>query len=194
MAETAETPAARRRFALDTPPFLRRGVAIRMLPPEARYALRLPMAVAARAGAVAGFELGLRINGWAATGHRWAARLGPNEWLIGGPEAAGEAIAAEVEAALAGQVHALAEVSHRNVAFEVAGEEAANALNAGCPLDLSVAAFPGGSASRTLLGKAEIVLMRPGAAPVFRVECWRSFASYVHGFLVEAARDGDPPD
>ena len=190
----AEAPAAQRQFALDARPYLRRGVAIRMLPPEARYALRLPMAAAARAGAVAGFALGLRINGWAAAGDRWAARLGPNEWLIGAPDAAGEAIAAEVEAALAGQVHALTEVSHRNVAFEVAGEEAASALNAGCPLDLSVAAFPGGSASRTLLGKAEIVLMRPDAAPVFRVECWRSFASYVHGFLVEAARDCAPLD
>jgi sarcosine oxidase subunit gamma len=190
----AETPAAQRQFALDAPPDLRRGVAIRTLPPEARFSLRLPMAAAARAGAVAGFALGLRVNGWAAAGERWSARLGPNEWLIGGPEAAGEAIAAEVEAALAGQVHALAEVSHRNVAFEVAGEEAANALNAGCPLDLSAAAFPGGSASRTLLGKAEIVLMRPGAAPVFRVECWRSFASYVHGLLVEAARDCAPLD
>jgi sarcosine oxidase subunit gamma len=190
----AETPAARRQFALDAPPCLRRGVAIRMLPPEARFALRLPMAAAARAGAVAGFALGLRINGYAAADDRWAVRLGPNEWLIGAPEAAGETIAMEIEAALEGAVHALAEVSHRNVAFEVAGEDAANALNAGCPLDLSVAAFPGGSASRTLLGKAEIVLIRAGAAPVFRVECWRSFAAYVHGFLIEAARDGDPLD
>jgi len=40
-----------------------------------------------------------------------------------------------------------------------------------------------------LLGKAEIVLIRPASEPSFRVECWRSFARYVHDFLCEAARD-----
>ena len=83
--------------------------------------------------------------------------------------------------------HALIDVSHRNVAFEIAGPRAAAALNAGCPLDLHETAFPPGTATRTLLGKAEIVLIRPGSQPVYRVECWRSFATYVHGFLLEAA-------
>src|SRR6202011_734095 len=102
------------------------------------------------AGVVAGFQLGLAINRYAADGERWAARLGPNEWLIGGPEADRAAIAGEVEAALRGQSHALVEVSNRNVAIEAAGVEAAAILNAGCPLDLSDAAFPAGSATRTL--------------------------------------------
>ena len=39
------------------------------------------------------------------------------------------------------------------------------------------------------MGKAEIVLMRLDDRPTYRVECWRSFASYVHGFLTEAARE-----
>ena len=140
----------------------------------------------------AGFELGLPINRCAQNGDRWSARLGPNEWLIGGPEADGATIEAEIEAALAGQVHALTDVSHRNVAIEISGTEAPAILNAGCPLDLSPEAFASGAATRTLLGKAEIVLMRPGEAPVFRVEVWRSFAAYAHGFLVEAARDCPP--
>jgi sarcosine oxidase subunit gamma len=41
--------------------------------------------------------------------------------------------------------------------------------------------------TRTLLGKAEIVLWRIGAA-AFRLEVWRSFAPYVSAFLAEAAR------
>ena len=38
-------------------------------------------------------------------------------------------------------------------------------------------------------GKAEIVLMRLDDEPTYRVECWRSFAPYVLGFLNEAARE-----
>lgn len=185
----AELGAAARRPALDVPPVLRRGVSIRLLPPETRFSLRLPIAAAPAAGEVAGFMLSIAINRCAQKDMRWSARLGPNEWLIGGPENEGEAIANAVETALAGAVHALTDVSHRHVAFEIAGPEAASVLNSGCPLDLSDQAFPAGSATRSLLGKAEVVLMRPGSAPSFRLECWRSFAEYVHAFLVEAARD-----
>ena len=184
--------AAQRRFAVEARAHARQGVAIRILPPEARFSLRLPMGAAAAAGEVAGFALSMPINRHQANGARWSARLGPNEWLIGGPEADGEAIERAVEAALGGAVHALADVSHRNVGIEVSGPAAAAVLNAGCPLDLSDAAFPAGSATRTLLGKGEIALIRPDAASAFRVECWRSFAPYIHGFLVEAARDCPP--
>lgn len=143
--------------------------------------------VASRFDLVAG--LALPINRCVTAGDRTVARLGPDEWLLTGPEADTEAMAAEIGAALAGRFHALIDVSHRNVALEVSGPGAADILNSGCPLDLHPSAFPPGSGTRTLLGKAEIVLLRPGEAPVFRVECWRSFATYVHGFLTEAARD-----
>jgi sarcosine oxidase subunit gamma len=191
MAEAAHeiVALAQRRAALDEPLRARQGVSIEVLPAQARYSLRLPIRAASATSEIAGFRLGMAINRYEAKGDRWTARLGPNEWLIGGPEVETETIATEIEAALVGEIHALTEVSHRNVAFEVAGMEATAVVNAGCPLDLSIKAFPGGSATRSLLGKAEIVLMRPGAAPIFRVECWRSFADYVYGFLVEAARD-----
>jgi sarcosine oxidase subunit gamma len=173
-------------------PQTRQGVAIRTLPAESRFSLRVPMRAIAEAGEVAEFQLALAINRCAQNGARWSARLGPNEWLIGGPAADGATIEQEVEAAPAAQVHALTDVSHRNVAIEISGAEAPAILNAGCPLDLSADGFPPGSATRTLLGKAEIVLMRLGEAPSFRVECWRSFADYVHGFLIESARDCPP--
>jgi sarcosine oxidase subunit gamma len=41
--------------------------------------------------------------------------------------------------------------------------------------------------TRTMCAKAEIVLWRP-APEVFRVEVWRSFASYLTQFLAEAVR------
>ena len=85
-------------------------------------------------------------------------------------------------------LHSAVGVSHRNVAFSVAGPAAEACLNAGCPQDLSPAAFPVGACSRTVLGKVEIVLHRT-ADDAFRVECWRSFSDYVFTFLSEAARD-----
>ena len=47
--------------------------------------------------------------------------------------------------------------------------------------------FPVGMCTRTVLGKAEVVLWRTDAQ-AFRLEVWRSFAPYVAQFLGEASR------
>jgi len=163
------------------------GIVIRPLPARARFSLRLDPALA-RSG-VAGFDLALPINGRSSAGDRAALRLGPDEWLLVGPDGDSDVLAGQVEAALAGAFHALTDVGHRNVAIAVSGRHATEVLNSGCPLDLSPGAFPTGRATRTLLGKAEILLSRLDDAPTFEVECWRSFAIYVHDFLIEAARE-----
>lgn len=162
---------------------------IRPLPGAARFALRLREDDAAIVGEAAGFRLDQPLNSFAQQDERLSLRLGPNEWLLIGPEADAEAIAAEIAAALGGHFHSLVDIAHRNVAIEVKGPHAADIINAGCPLDLDSASFPAGSATRTLLGKAEIILIRLDDVPNYRVECWRSFASYVLAFLTEAARD-----
>jgi len=164
--------------------------AITPLPPATRFALRMRPETATEIGSVAGFQLDLPINR-ASLGPRLAARLGPNEWLLIAEDGETEAIEAEIASALGERFHALVDISHRNVGLSVRGAQAADMLNAGCPLDLSAAAFPSGFATRTLLGKAEIVLIREDDAPTYRVECWRSFGPYVHGYLLEAARDFD---
>lgn len=117
-------------------------------------------------------------------GLRTAMWLGPDEWLVIAP--ADHDLTAD--AARAKALHAAVDVSHRNVAILVEGSGAEACLSAGCPQDLSPAAFPVGACSRTVLGKIEIVLLRTGAE-AFRVECWRSFADYAWGFLEDAARD-----
>ena len=185
MLETSRT--ARRLAALTAAPVEAGGVTVRPLAARGRLSLRLRAATAEALGEVAGYRLALPINRRAGD-VRVAARLGPDEWLLAMPEADLEAVAAELEAALAGHVHALVDVSHRNVGLAVEGPRAADALNAGCPLDLHPTAFPPGTMTRTILGKAEILLARPTEAPAFEVECWRSFATYVHAFLIEGAR------
>lgn len=156
---------------------------VHALPPADRFALRLRGAPVPAGG----FDLGGPLNSVCGTPERFAARLGPDEWLLVCPEGEGPAAGAAIAADLAGRFFALVAAGHRNAALAVRGPHAADILNAGIALDLSDAAFPPGAATRTLLGKAEVVLVRAGAD--FRVECWRSFAPYVHAFLKDAARE-----
>ena len=167
------------------------AVAIELLAPRARYSLRLSSALLARCGVIAGFMLDIPINRRESTVARTAMRLGPDEWQLSCSEAEAVAIGRYIETGLAGLHYALVDISHRHVAFSVAGPAAAATLNAGCPLDLSPQAFGAGHATRTLLGKSEIILSRPGEAPAFEVECARSSGLYVRDFLLEAARGAE---
>ena len=140
---------------------------------DLRWSLRLPSPLP-----IDGFVLDMPVNRASKSGPRLAARLGPDEWLLVAP--AGDA---PDFSALEGRHHSLVDVSHRYAAFAVEGESAPLILAAGCPLDLHPDSFTAGSATRTLLGKAEIILWRLGEAPSYRVECARSFAGYVERFL-----------
>lgn len=123
----------------------------------------------------------------ATTGKRAALWLGPDEWLLLAPEAETAAIA-QAFAALNPLPFALIDVSHRQAALTLSGPNAAPVLNAGCPLDLDLTAFPVGACTRTLLGKAEIVLWRTDDT-TFHIEVWRSFTAYVWRFIEEAGRE-----
>jgi heterotetrameric sarcosine oxidase gamma subunit len=85
-------------------------------------------------------------------------------------------------------VAATVDVSHRDTALRVSGRRAAWSLNAFCALDLHPSAFPVGMCTRTVLGKAEIVLWRTGPDE-FRIEVARSLAPYVWACLEEARRE-----
>ncbi len=156
------------------------AVCVAALPPATRLSLRT--ADAAAAGAALGFTLGTPICRAEAAGPRAALKLGPDEWLLLAPD--GEA-AALMGVAVAGS---LVDVSHRSTAIEISGPFAVEALAAFVALDLDAAAFPVGMCSRTVFGKAEIVLWRT-AAEVFRIEVWRSFAPYVWECLDESCRE-----
>ena len=153
-----------------------------------RFVLRgRPEAVDAAGGAY-GVALPRQACRAALAGSRAALWLGPDEWLLLLPESEVENCTAALTRALAGLRHSLVDISHRQVGLDVAGPEAATVLNAGCPLDLDGAVFPVGTCTRTVLGKAEIVLWRL-AEQRFRIEVAQSFAPYVLGLLNEASRE-----
>jgi sarcosine oxidase, subunit gamma len=160
------------------------GVKLEVLPPAERISLRAPEASVAALSKALGVTLPNKPKTSATKAGRTALWLGPDEWLV--IDEAGKDPLADCAKVTA--LHSAVGISHRNVAFSVTGPAAATTINGGCPQDLSVEAFPVGAASRTILGKAEIVLLRT-AADAFRVECWRSFSDYVFTLLSEAASD-----
>ncbi|MBV9345768.1 MAG: sarcosine oxidase subunit gamma [Gammaproteobacteria bacterium] len=122
----------------------------------------------------------------ATAGERAALWLGPDEWLLLATPPDVQLDSA-LAAGLGSLDHSRVEVSHRQVGLQLAGAQASVLLASGCPLDLDLGAFPAGMCTRTILGKAEVVLWRTGPE-VFRLEVWRSFVAYVADYLAEAAR------
>jgi sarcosine oxidase subunit alpha len=103
-----------------------------------------------------------------------ALSLGPDEYLVIGEEP--PPLMAD----------SIVDVSHRTIGLRVKGPRAAWCLNAFCALDLDD--FPPAGCTRTLFGKAEIMLWRLGETE-FHVETARSFGAYVWGLLEEARRE-----
>jgi len=164
--------------------FSAKGVKLAVLAPAERMSLRAPAASVAALSKALGLTLPKAPKTSAAKDGRTALWLGPDEWMVI-DEASGDPLA---DCAGVKQLHSAVGISHRNVGISVTGPAAAACVNAGCPQDLSLAAFPVGACSRTVLGKVEIVLLRT-AEDAFRVECWRSFSDYVFAFLAQAATD-----
>jgi sarcosine oxidase subunit gamma len=161
---------------------------LHLLPPMTRYILRGDAHAIRAAGTAIGVEVEQVRCRASQHGARAALWLGPDEYLLLGPEAEGRVLAGALADALQAQAHSLVDVSHRQTALEISGPRAADILNSGCPLDFDISAFPVGMCTRTVFAKAEVVLWRT-TAQAYRLEVWRSFADYVARLLDEVARE-----
>lgn len=160
------------------------AVSVTLAENATRVSLRAkPDALAALSKAI-GLNLPVKPKSTASQGARTAMWIGPDEWLI----IDGATSSLLEDLAKVKVLHSAVDVSHRNVGILVSGKGAEAVINGGCPQDLSLRAFPVAAASRTVLGKIEIVLWRTGEDS-FHVECWRSFSTYAYAFLQESARD-----
>ena len=183
MAELSTPPAAPRVAPIGAGTL----VAVGLAAPASRFSFRGSSEAAAACGQAFGCTLTEDVCRAVEQGERAALWLGPDEWLLLSPEAGTAALFQAIETALGTVPHALVDISHRQVGFDIAGGAAAVVLNSGCPLDLSLAAFPVGMSTRTVLAKSDIVLWRR-APERFRLEVNRSFATYVAGYLRMAER------
>jgi sarcosine oxidase, subunit gamma len=153
---------------------------IEELPPVARFSLRARATARDSLGAALGLTLPTRIGDRARSGGREVVCLGPDEWLIVGPEADGPSIAEAAAAAYAATPHALANISDREVSVRISGPGTLSLLAMGCPRDLSKLAS--GRAVRTVFDGATVVLWRDGEED-FRLDAWRSFAPHCRALL-----------
>ncbi|THV21571.1 sarcosine oxidase subunit gamma [Peteryoungia ipomoeae] len=159
---------------------------VRLTPavPATRVSLRAGEEAVAGLSKALGLKLPTKPKTSVSAKGRTAFWIGPDEWFL--IDEKGDALMADCAAS--GVVHSATDISHRNTGIIVSGPAAADTLNAACPLDLSLTAFPVGAVTRTVFGKIEIILYRV-EQETFRVECWRSFADYAFGTLVEGAQD-----
>lgn len=164
--------------------FANDGVLLRPAAPANRLSLRADEKAFGKIKSFLSFDLPQKPKSSFSNADCHALWLGPDEWLI---IEQGEAKICDKLLGAGNADFSAVDISHRNTAIIVSGVKAEMVLNAGCPQDLSLAAFPVGAASRTILAKAEIVLWRTGQNE-FRAECWRSFSDYCWKFLVEAAK------
>jgi sarcosine oxidase subunit gamma len=131
------------------------------------------------------------INLAASVGTTSVLMLGPDEWLLlVAPDHAQSIWEAFLRESTRSPC-AVVDVTSRDVGLIIDGPLVEGVLNAACPLALDTRAFPPGRATRTLLGKATIILWRQSDGR-FHVETGRSFAPYVVGLLAQAIRSETP--
>lgn len=167
-------------------------VRITALAPTTRLSVHAGPQAATAIGLAAGVLLGSAPNRTVVSRDKAALGLGPEEWLVLASDS-DRSLATTTTAAAGDHPASVVDVSHRHASIEITGPRAAWCLNAFCALDLHPTAFPIGMCTRTLLGKAEIVLWRLGSE-TFHIEVARSFAHYVWLCLEDARREFiDPP-
>jgi sarcosine oxidase subunit gamma len=130
--------------------------------------------------------LPLEPNTARALGEREALWLGPDAWLVVGPEGQAPAILAELEAALQGRPRSVLDVSAARTAIELRSADRLELLATGCGLDLDPrGGWVPGRVAQTLFARAQVLLHeREGAT---RVYVRPSFAGYVLERLLAAA-------
>ena len=159
------------------------------LPPASRFIFRGAAAARTAAGRAFGLPLPETACRAATDGNR-APRCGsgPDEQLLLAPDGEVRPIEAALARALDGQrIRWSTSVTARS-GLSCTGRTPSGCSQSQCPLPLNLRDFPVGMCTRTVFAKAEIVLWRT-AEQVFRLEVWRSFATYVVELLREIDRE-----
>jgi sarcosine oxidase subunit gamma len=152
-------------------------------------------AAAEAAGRALGAPLPVTPNTVSAAGDTEALWMGPDEWLVVGPDAARAGLVAALEDAAAGEHATVVDVSAHRTVVEIAGAHATDVLRKGCSIDLDPVAFGPGRCAQTAVARAHVILQARTAEPSYRVFARASFAEYVAAWLLDAAAEyrGAPP-
>lgn len=163
-----------------------RRLSLRPAVDAARFSLRIAPQGLEAASKILGLALPRAIGAAVSSDGRTAICLGPDEWYLIAPPSEQESLERGFAELYATTIHSLVDVGHREVGIEIAGAGAAHALQAAIAFDIE--AMPVGSGRRTLMDKAQIILLRE-AEDRFRIEVWRSFADHVWELLQIVGRE-----
>ncbi|GAB3693476.1 sarcosine oxidase subunit gamma [Saccharopolyspora tripterygii] len=159
---------------------------------RAQVALRVdPKSPAAeRIGTALGTMLPNQPGQVARTERLLVAWLGPDEWLLVGPEGEAGTIRTTVTEALGDEHGAVVDVSAHRTIIEVSGPKAPELLAKGCALDLHRRSFGADRCAQTLLARAGVLLVcREVEPPAYWVLVRASFARYLADWLSDAAAE-----
>jgi sarcosine oxidase subunit gamma len=109
--------------------------------------------------------------------------LGPDEWLLVGPEPVRDLIAG-LDESLASEHHSVVDVSAARAVVEVSGPGALDLLSKGCGLDLHPRSWRTGGCTQTLLARVPVILQQRGEAT--RIFVRPSYGDYLVDWLLGA--------
>ena len=133
-----------------------------------------------------GFALPVVPNTIGSGEDRRALWLGPDEWLVVGPDNQREAMEQALRHGLNGAFGSIVDVSASRTLLEIRGPKGRELLAHGVPIDLDARSFGPGRCAQTLLAKAEVVIERRDDEPTFHLYILSSFAPYVAEWLLDA--------
>lgn len=118
--------------------------------------------------------------------------LGPDKWLLVGPEGTAQELQNTLNSALEDEHGAVVDVSANRTIIEVSGSKTRELLNKGCALDLHQRSFDADQCAQTLLARAGVILFcRDAELPSFWLFVRASFARYLADWLTDAAAEYD---
>ncbi|AHH96528.1 sarcosine oxidase subunit gamma [Kutzneria viridogrisea] len=179
-----------RRSPLDGLDVHREGVRLRELPFPSQVDLRLdPVGTAAnRVAQSLGTPLPVVPNTVVVSGDRHTLWLGPDEWLVVGPDGDAPVVVRALREALGTEPGSVVDVSANRVVLELSGARARDVLEQGCSIDLHPRAFGPERCAQTLLARANVLLYQVNEMPTYWVMVRPSFAEYLVSWLLDAAR------
>jgi len=141
-----------------------------------------------RLAAALGFALPVVPNTVASREDRRALWLGPDEWLVVGPDGQQEALEQTLRNGLDGAFGSIVDVSANRILLEIRGPKARELLAHGVSIDLDVRSFGLDRCAQTLLAKAQVIIERRDES-AFHLYVRTSFAGYMADWLLDAAAE-----
>ena len=115
--------------------------------------------------------------------------LGPDEWLVVGPDGHATRITEAARTALGDSLGSVVDVSANRTTLRLSGTMAREVLDKVCSLDLHPRAFAAGHCAQTLLGRTQAVLWQVSSEPGYRILVRGSFAEYLADLLLDAMEE-----